>query len=59
MFASREPNMLTRSEYENLALAYLRLAEQAKKNAASSVVFQTRPEQSQVQQQQQPAKKDG
>jgi len=58
--AKRESNMLTRSEYENLALSYLRLAEQAEKNAANDLVYETpRPAeqpnfQQQAQQQQQP-----
>jgi hypothetical protein len=55
--AKREPNMLTRAEYDNLALAYLRLATQAEKNAATDIVYEPPPspaEQPQVQQQQQP-----
>jgi hypothetical protein len=54
--AKREPNMLTRAEYENLALSYLRLAAQAERNAATDIVYEpplSRSEQPQVQQQQQ------
>jgi hypothetical protein len=58
--AKRESNVLTRSEYENLALSYLRLANQAEKNAANDVVYETPPPpqephvQQKAQQQQQP-----
>jgi len=58
--AEREPNMLTRAEFGNLALAYLRLADQAEKNAMTDIVYQTPvpSTQPQVQQQQpQPDKK--
>jgi hypothetical protein len=61
--AKRESNMLTRAEYENLALSYLRLASQAEKNAATDLVYETPaapPTQPQAQQQQQAQpKKDG
>jgi len=52
--AKRESNMLTRAEYEHLALSYLRLAHQAERNAATDIVYETpRLEQAQVPQQQQ------
>jgi hypothetical protein len=55
--AKQEPNPLTRAQLENLALAYLRLADQAEKNAATDIVYETPPslsERPQIQQQQQP-----
>jgi len=53
--ARRESNLLTRMEYENLAIAYFRLADQADKNARTDIVYETpSSEQPQVQQQQQP-----
>ena len=54
--AKQEPNPLTGAEFTNLALAYLRLADQAEKNAATDIVYEPPPsgsEQPQVQQQQQ------
>jgi hypothetical protein len=52
--AKRESNMLTRAEYEHLALSYLRLAGQAERNAATDIVYETpRLERTQVPQQQQ------
>src|SRR5438046_1693075 len=55
--AKQEPNPITGAQFENLALAYLRLADQAEKNAATDIVYEPPParsEQPQVQQQQQP-----
>jgi hypothetical protein len=37
-----------------MALSYLRLAEQADRNAVTDIVYETPPEQPQVQQQQEP-----
>jgi hypothetical protein len=51
--AKHEQNPLTHAELENLALAYLRLASQADKNAATDVVYEPPREQPNVQQQQQ------
>jgi len=51
--ARRERDPRARAEYENLALAYLRLADQADKNALVDVVYETPPERPNVQQQQQ------
>jgi hypothetical protein len=54
--AKDEPNQITRVNFLHLALAYLRLAEQADKNAATDIVYETPPsppEQPQLQQQQQ------
>ena len=58
--AKSERNPLTRAENENLALAYLRLADQADKNATADLVYETPPERAspQQQQQQQPDDKD-
>jgi hypothetical protein len=50
--ALREKVPNIKGEYENMALAYLRLAEQADRNAATDMVYETPAEQSQVQQQQ-------
>jgi hypothetical protein len=36
-----ERNPTTRKEYENLALAYLRLADQAERNSTTDVVYET------------------
>jgi hypothetical protein len=61
--AKRESTIPTKAEYQNLALAYLRLAEQAEKNAATDLVYETPPplrhaaQQAQQQQQGQPKKK--
>jgi hypothetical protein len=58
--AIKEPNFLLRAEFENLALSYLRLANQADKNGATDLVYETPPsrpaDRPQVQQQQQPQK---
>jgi hypothetical protein len=52
--AHREKNWRLRCELKNLALAYLRLADQADRNALSDVVYETpRADQPNVQQQQQ------
>jgi hypothetical protein len=57
--AKSERNPLTRAEHENLALAYLRLADQADKNATVDLVYETPPERPSLQQQQpQPDDKD-
>jgi hypothetical protein len=54
--ARKEPDRRTRAEFEYLSLAYLRLADQADRNAQSDIVYETPTvrEQAQVQQQQQP-----
>ena len=39
--ARRERNSNVRKEYENLALAYLRLADQAERNSATDIVYET------------------
>jgi hypothetical protein len=66
--AIAEENPLLRAQYENLALAYLRLVDQAEKNAATDIVYETPRQRSPVRQQQQqqqpqpqpqPEKKDG
>jgi hypothetical protein len=52
-----EPDQLARANFINLALAYLRLAEQAEKNAATDIVYETpsaKVQHHQQQQQQQP-----
>jgi hypothetical protein len=51
--AKNERNPLTRAEHENLALAYLRLADQADKNAKVDLVYETPPQRPSCQQQQQ------
>jgi hypothetical protein len=58
--AKQEQNPLTRAELENLALAYLRLADQAERNATVDLVYETPSPRSQpvTQQQQQPQTKD-
>lgn len=61
--AKRETSLLIRAEFENLALAYLRLADQADRNARTDVVYEPpshRPSVPPPQQQQQQAqpKKD-
>jgi hypothetical protein len=55
--AKSEPNPFIRAEYENLALAYLRLADQAERNATTDIVYEPPPQQqmSQPPQQQQQA----
>jgi hypothetical protein len=52
--AKRESSSSSRAEFEHLAMAYLRLADQADKNAMSDIVYETPMERPQVQQQQQP-----
>jgi hypothetical protein len=57
--AKDEADQLARANYINLALAYLRLAEQAEKNAATDIVYETpSPHLQQQQQQQQPQPDD-
>jgi hypothetical protein len=52
--AKQESNLLIRAEFDNLALAYLRLAEQAERNAQANLVDEPpRPSAAQPQQQQQ------
>ena len=51
--AKRETSLLIRAELENLALAYLRLADQADRNARTDVVYEPPSHQPSVQQQQQ------
>ena len=48
--ARREANVALRQECERLALSYLRLAEQAERNAATDIVYEPPP---------QPVKDDG
>jgi len=55
--ARNEPNQLVRADCEVLALSYLRLADQADKNATNDIVYETPGEWSQQQQQPQPKKK--
>jgi hypothetical protein len=45
--AQREADSLIRHEYENLALAYLRLANQADRNSYTDVVYEHAPERQQ------------
>jgi hypothetical protein len=55
--AKQEPNVFTRTEFENLAVSYLRLAEQADRNSEADLVYETPPPsaaQPQAHQQQQP-----
>jgi hypothetical protein len=52
--ARKERDPLIRAEHENLALAYLRLADQADKNAKIDLVYETPPARPSLQQQQQP-----
>jgi hypothetical protein len=56
--AKNERNPLARAEHENLALAYLRLADQADKNAKVDLVYETPPARPSPQQQQQPQPDD-
>jgi hypothetical protein len=52
--SAQEPDPLQRVDLRKLAQAYLRLAEQAERNAASDIVYKTsRHDQPNVQQQQQ------
>ena len=56
--ARQEPNAARRKELDNLAMAYLRLADQAERNSHNNIVYETpaqRPVVQQQQQQQQPA----
>jgi hypothetical protein len=60
--AKQERSLLIRAELDNLALAYLRLADQAERNAQADLVYETPPRsaappQQQQQQQAQPPKK--
>jgi len=64
--ARMESHRFIRVEFENLALAYLRLAAQADRNGTTDVVYETPPRppeprraQQQQQQQQQPPPKSG
>jgi hypothetical protein len=51
----QDPDLFRRIDLQNLAQAYLRLAEQAERNAASDIVYETpRHDQPNIQQQQQP-----
>ena len=53
--AKVELNPILRAEFENLSRAYLRLAEQAERNALTDLVYETpAPAQPVAQQQQQP-----
>jgi hypothetical protein len=54
--ARTERSPALRAQYENLALSYLRLAEQAQKNANTDLVYETPAVQQQ--QQAQPTKKE-
>jgi hypothetical protein len=51
--AHQESNTERRSELEKLAMAYLRLADQAERNAQNNVVYETPPARPSVGQQQQ------
>ena len=51
--AKQEASPIMRSQLENLALAYRRLADQADKNAMADIMYETPAEQRSVQQQQQ------
>jgi hypothetical protein len=51
--AKEEPDQLARANYITLALAFLRLAEQAKKNATTDIVYETPSSNLQHHQQQQ------
>ena len=52
--SKQETDPFLRGELEQLAHGYLRLAEQADRNAASDLVYESPPERPNVQQQQQP-----
>lgn len=57
--AKQEQSPLIRAEFENLSLSYLRLAEQAERNAQADLVYEPPPHpaaQPQQQQQAQPPK---
>ena len=51
--ARQEPDAARRKELENLAMAYLRLADQAERNSHNNIVYETPPRRPVVQQQQQ------
>ncbi|MBX9847145.1 MAG: hypothetical protein K2Z80_35605 [Xanthobacteraceae bacterium] len=51
--ARLEADAQRRKELKSLAMAYLRLADQAERNAQNNVVYETPPPRSAVQQQQQ------
>ena len=51
--AKAEMNPFGKAEYERLSQAYLRLADQADRNARMDLVYETPPQQPQAQQQQQ------
>jgi hypothetical protein len=51
--AHQESDTQRRAELEKLAMAYLRLADQAERNARNNVVYETPPPQPAVRQQQQ------
>jgi hypothetical protein len=51
--AHQESNTQRRAELEKLAMAYLRLADQAERNAQNNVVYETPPPRPAVRQQQQ------
>ena len=51
--ARQEPNAERRKELDNLAMAYLRLADQAERNSRNNIVYETPPRRPVVQQQQQ------
>jgi hypothetical protein len=52
--AKSETNPLQSAQLQNLALAYLRLADQADKNATTDIVYEPPLTQTPMQQQQQP-----
>ena len=51
--ARKEQSLLVQAEYEKLVVAYLRLADQAEKNAMTDIVYETPSERPSIQQQQQ------
>jgi hypothetical protein len=51
--ARQESNVVRRVELETLAMAYLRLADQAERNSLNNIVYETPPRRPAVQQQQQ------
>ncbi len=57
--AHQETHLLLRAELERLAMAYLRLADQADLNAQTDIVYETPPARSAVQQQQQQQQQGG
>lgn len=56
--ARQEPDAERRKELKSLAMAYLRLADQAERNAQSNVVYETPPSRPAVRQQQQQQRPD-